>query len=211
MKEQIQRFKEALLSVDRLTARTIIMESRRLWPDFQTVERLVIPALEDIGAGWEQGAISLSQVYMGGRLCEALVDEILPPESVVRKELPKTALAVLDDYHFLGKRIVYAVLRAAGWEIIDYGRVEPAEAVRRVLADRIEILLISVLMLPSALRVREVAEKLREAGSAAKVIVGGAPFRLDQELWREVGADAMGTTATDCLKLISALTAEKEG
>ena len=41
------------------------------------MEKLVVPALERIGAGWEQGRVALSQVYMSGRICEELVDTLL--------------------------------------------------------------------------------------------------------------------------------------
>jgi len=32
----------------------------------QSVEKLVVPALENIGLRWEQGEIALLQVYMNG-------------------------------------------------------------------------------------------------------------------------------------------------
>jgi hypothetical protein len=36
-------------------------------------------------------------------------------------------------------------------------------------------------------------------------VVGGAPFRFDDQLWREVGADAMGLSASDALKILDAM------
>jgi methanogenic corrinoid protein MtbC1 len=74
--------------------------------------------------------------------------------------------------------------------------------VARVVQDRVEILLVSVLMLPSALRVKELRARLTQAGRNIKIAVGGAPFRYDDQLWREVGADAMGRTASDAVKIV---------
>ncbi len=74
--------------------------------------------------------------------------------------------------------------------------------VERALADRIRVLLISTLMLNSALRVRDLVDGLRAAGQDTKVIVGGAPFRFDPELWREVRADAMGYSASDVTDIV---------
>ena len=62
--------------------------------------------------------------------------------------------------------------------------------------------MISVLMLPSALKVREVRQRLDEHDSDIKILVGGAPFLFDSQLWQDVGADAMGQTATDAVRIV---------
>ena len=64
------------------------------------------------------------------------------------------------------------------------------------------MLLVSTLMLSSALRVRELSALLRNAGSTMKLVVGGAPFLFDERLWREVGADAMGRCATEAPRIV---------
>jgi methanogenic corrinoid protein MtbC1 len=69
----------------------------------------------------------------------------------------------------------------------------------------VKILLISTLMLASALRVKEVRAMLDAVSTDVKLIVGGAPFRLAANLWREVGADAMGNNASDTIAIVSAL------
>jgi methanogenic corrinoid protein MtbC1 len=197
------KFEQALLSLDRLAARNILLESGGSEAPLHLVEKLVVPALERIGAGWEQGQVALSQVYMSGRICEELVDTLLPPDALDRKNRPKMAIAVLQDYHLLGKRIVYSVLRASGFELLDYGRVDVDDLVRRVSQEGVEVLLISVLMLPSALRVKDVRAGLQAIGSDAKIVVGGAPFRLDDQLWKEVGADAMGREASEAVGILA--------
>jgi methanogenic corrinoid protein MtbC1 len=201
--DSASEFEQALLSLDRLAARNILLGSGDSETPLQLVERLVVPALERIGTGWEQGRVALSQVYMSGRICEELVDTFLPSDGLGRKNRPKMAIAVLQDYHLLGKRIVYSVLRASGFELSDYGRVDVDDLVHRVKNDGVEVLLLSVLMLPSALRVKDVRAKLQALGSDVKLVVGGAPFRLDDQLWKEVGADAMGRQASEAVEIIA--------
>ena len=53
----------------------------------------------------------------------------------------------------------------------------------------IQLLMISTLMLHAALKVKELKTKLMENGYKTKIVVGGAPFRFDSELWQRVGAD----------------------
>jgi trimethylamine corrinoid protein len=200
-----RELEQALLDVDRVRARRAIAcfdGASRL----EMIERLVVPALERIGEGWEAGTVSLSQVYMSGRICENLIDSLISPAES-RRSSPRLAIAVLGDEHQLGKRIVCSVLRASGYEVADYGAgLISADLARRALADGVRILLISTLMLRSALRVREVVDALR--GKRVRIVVGGAPFRLDEDLWREVGADACGHDAASVIAIVKRLSAE---
>jgi methanogenic corrinoid protein MtbC1 len=200
--DELAEFETALLALDRLAATRVLIRPGSDVTPMQRIERIVIPTLEKIGQDWETGRLALSQVYMSGRICEEIVDQLLPPAVAPRKGDPVMALAVLEDYHLLGKRIVYSTLRASGYQLKDYGRRDAGSLVESAAADGIEILLISTLMLPSALRVAKVKEGLEKAGSRAKVVVGGAPFRLDAKLWQDVGADAMGATASDVVPII---------
>ena len=199
MQERIAEFQKALSSLDRVRADSLFREALEKLPPIQVVEQLVVPALEQIGQQWQDGSLALSQIYMSGRFCEELVDRVLPPSDPDRKDQPRSAIVVLNDYHQLGKRIVYSVMRASGFELFDYGRLDVAQVTERANADGIKVLMISVLMLPSALKVREVRDAL---GSDIKIIVGGAPFLFDAELWREVGADAMGRHASDAAQIV---------
>jgi monomethylamine corrinoid protein len=142
---------------------------------------------------------------MSGVICEQIIDTILPPSSPVRKDQPKMAIAVFEDYHLLGKRIIYSVLRASGFELIDLGGgLDAGRLTELVRKEKIKILLLSVLMLPSALRIKELKERLSGTGV---IVVGGAPFRLDEELWKEVGADFFGKDYSEAIDIVTKLTA----
>ncbi len=205
MTQLLDPFESAILSCDRLAARDIFTRLKRNWTPTQLVENLIVPVPERIAAGWEQGTVALSQVYMGGRISEELVDMVLPPGAPNRRDQPKMAIATLEDYHLLGKRIIYSMLRANGFELQDYGRVEVEGLVRRAADDGIQVLLISALMLPSALRVKEVRAGLNESRPDIKIVVGGAPFRFDDNLWKDVGADCMGRNAAEAVERIAGM------
>jgi len=201
MDKKVERFKEALLSTDEEKAGAIMDEAGGKLRSMAFLEEVLVPALDDIGSGWEQGEYALSQVYMSGRICETLVDQLLPAESGERKEDPKMALVLLNDYHALGKRIVYSILRAGGYNVADYGRMQTDELLEKLEEEDLELILISVLMYSSALQVKQVVEGLSKSNPQTRVAVGGAPFRLDRQLWQEVGAHAVGYTATDALNI----------
>ncbi len=204
----LAKLEHALLSVDRLTVKKILDECNAAVSALQFVEQLIVPVMERIGKGWENGSVALSQVYMSGRICEDLLNDILPPGSQIREPHPKMAIAVLDDHHLLGKRIVHSVLRAGGFALLDYGTMEAESLVDRVKDNDIRILLISTLMLHSALHIKDVRRRLDEAGCNVEIVVGGAPFRLDKRLWKDVKADAVGYNAGDALSIVTRIVKE---
>lgn len=201
---EAETFQKSLFDLDRTTLRTTFTGVVSKSGPMTAVERLVVPALAAIGLGWERGELSLAQVYMSGRICEQLVATVLP--DIGPDETAAVALVVLDDYHLLGKRIVSSVLRASGHRFLDYGRQHDIDQlVNRVRCDGVRLLLISTLMLRAALRVSEVVSALRAAELEVDVVVGGAPFRLDPSLWREVGATDWGANASDAPELVERL------
>lgn len=203
---QVEAFKAALLRIDRIGAADIFEKCYLENNSFEELEDLTMKSLEKIGAGWEEGRLSLSQVYMGGIICEDLINRYLPKFDMSYKTKPKMGIGVLQDHHSLGKRIIYSVLRSGGYELIDLGDgLSVGDMVEKTLHNDIEVLLISTLMLPSALLVEKVVTSLREKGSTAKVVVGGAPFRLDEKLWKKVKADADGKNGMEVAGIIEGL------
>ncbi len=196
-------FEQALLGLDRWAAAQILDRAATGPQRVSRLEQVVGTTLERIGRRWESGDVALSQIYMSGRICEELVDAVMPARELNRKPQPRLALAVLEDHHALGKRIVYSCLRAAGYELRDYGLgVTVDDLVARVRTDGVELLLVSTLMLPSALRVGALTRRLKEEKLQVRVVVGGAPFLFDHRLWQEVGAAAMGRSAADAVALV---------
>ena len=199
-------FEKALLQIDRMKAAKIFEEYYVQGNSFENLEKIIIQSLEKIGNNWEAGTISLAQVYMSGVICEELIDSYLPKMLIERKKVPRMAIAVLLDHHALGKRIVCSMLRSGGYEVLDFGQgLGIRELVDKTIENNIEILLISTLMLPSALKIKAVIEQLHERGVHPKVVVGGAPFRLDTNLWQTVGADADGKNASSIIETIAML------
>lgn len=206
-----RQFEAALLSLNRVEALRLLTPGEKVDTPLERlkiIEKVVVPAMERIGSAWDEGRAALSQIYMSGRICEEVVDRLLPDTFGVRKDQPRMAVAVFEDYHLLGKRLVYTTLRSAGFTLKDYGRQGLSSLVQKAREDKIQILLVSTLMLPSALRVESLKKELERTGNKIKIVVGGAPFRLDDRLWKDVGADAMGRNASDVMTILPDLIGE---
>ena len=209
MEARTLRFEAALLSMDRVLCRSLLQEAMGEERQLAGIEHLLGPALAHIGDRWEAGELALTQVYMGGRICEDLLTELSPASSTPVAGAPRIGVGVLLDQHQLGKRIVASTLRSCGFHVLDYGQgLEPQDLAQRACEDRVAILMVSVLMVNSALRLREVREALGEGPDRPRLVVGGAPFRFNPHLWQEVGADAVGQTGVDAVAIAQRLLEE---
>lgn len=205
-----QQFETELLAVNRPAAQELFEKALLEIPSTECLDRIMTPTLEKIGEQWESGEAALSQVYMSGIICEEIVASLLPQLLPSSTESPRIAIVTFEDYHVLGKRILQSIFAAKGIRVLDYGHgVQKDELIARVMRDEIKTLLISTLMLPAALRIKQVREELDNLGRTVNLIVGGAPFRFDDQLWKRIGADAMGRTASDAIRIIEELKEER--
>lgn len=196
--------------MDRIGSEKVLRDVVALRQSFGDAEQVITETLACIGDGWEVGDYSLSQIYMSGVLCEEIIARMLPEFRMMRKNSPKIGIGVLIDRHALGKRIVKAVVQAEGYEIFDFGMgLTVDEMVEKTMAYRIDVLLVSTLMLPSALKVKGIRKQFDQRGLTTRLIVGGAPFRFDRSLWQQVGADADGKNATAVIPIIERLVAKQ--
>ena len=199
-----QAYQSALLGVDKILAEKILREALVVFSTpLEVAEYCLAPVLEQMGKSWENGNLALSQIYMASLISEELVSLILPFPQAISAETPKIALALLEDYHMLGKKMVQSALHLAGIAVLDWQRVTVKELVALAIKDQPDLILISTLMLRAALHVKDVREELDNAGLTIPIYVGGAPFRLDPLLWQEVGASAMGASAGEAINLVS--------
>jgi len=203
-----QQLVSALVSVDKSTVLKILNTEFAGRGSDQVADTLQ-QALEEIGTAWENGSMSLSQVYMSGVISEEILNSILPTDYLSNLNKPKIGTAVFLDHHSLGMKIVSSLVRSAGYPVTDLGAGANIEKVIDFIGkEEIKILLISVLMLPSALAVEELTQGIARKYPDLKVVVGGAPFRLDKNLWKKVGAHEMAKNAGEIFEILSRL--EKE-
>lgn len=192
-----------LLAIDQIGASIIIKNECNGVSPFLCIETIIVPALKIIGQRWEEGDVSLSQVYLSGKICESIVESIIDEGWPLPEQKSKVAMAVLEDHHNLGKRIVISILKAGGFSVIDYGHgLTVNELAKKALDDELDILLVSTLMLNAALKTKELISIIRKERPHMRIIVGGAPYHFDSQLFTEVGADAYSQSASESLHIV---------
>ena len=150
--------------------------------------------MEIVGELYSTGEYFLSELIMAGEIFKEVMAELEP--LLVRSRAGTTLGPVVigtpqGDVHDIGKNIVVALLKAAGFEVRDLGvNVAPESFVGEVSESGAPILAMSVLITPAFESMRKVVESLKENGlrEGRLVIIGGGPTT---PLVRDyVGADA---------------------
>jgi len=199
-----KEFKSVLLDFDKEKAREILMQASKNGNKRESIPDIITNVLTEIGDEWDKGELALSQIYLTGQICEQLVQDLFPSEISEKSKPAVTAVVTFNDYHVLGKRILYSILRSSGFNILDYGQgINTSQIIKKLKSDKIQFLLISTLMLHSALEIKELRKEIDKHKLSVKIMVGGAPFIFDKLLWQQVGADAMGKTPTGAINILN--------
>lgn len=163
----------------------------------------LIPALDRVGQGFEQGTIFLPQLLMSADAAKAAFDEIKAvlqetgtPDT--EKNAHKIVLAtVKGDIHDIGKNIVKVLLENYGFTVLDLGKdVDPERILETARREQVKLVGLSALMTTTVVNMEKTIALLHREYPECRVMVGGAV--LTQDYADRIGADfyskdAMGT------------------
>ena len=166
------------------------------------INDFVIPALDEVGKGFEEKTVYLPQLLMSAETAKASFEEIklaLSGTNRENKKCPVVIATVKGDIHDIGKNIVKLLLENYGFAVTDLGKDVPAEkivdAAKRCGAN---IVGLSALMTTTAPQMEETIKLLRKNIPDCKVIVGGAV--LTQEYADAIGADKYAKDAMESVR-----------
>lgn len=162
------------------------------------IQTHLIPALDIVGKGFEEGTTFLPQLLMSADAAKnafSILKACMTTAGEEEARKDKIVLAtVKGDIHDIGKNIVKVLLENYSFEVIDLGKdVAPEKIVETVLEKDIKLVGLSALMTTTVVSMEETIKLLREKAPDCKVMVGGAV--LNQEYSDMIGADFYGKDA----------------
>ena len=165
--------------------------------------------METIGVRFDKAEIFLPQVVAASKTME-LALKILEPLMTAGAGSLKGCVVmgtVEGDIHEIGKNVCCAMLRGAGYKVIDLGPDATAQDFLDA-ADENEAQVLggSALMTTTLEAQRELVEAVKEVEAPYKCIFGGAP--CSKEWCDEIGADGYSETANEIIGLVDKLVAE---
>lgn len=207
----IKAYNEAVFDTDRTRALQIVSDAvaQGIRPE-DIVFKVVIPGLDLMVKAISEGFdTNLAQHFMTSQIAADVTEKML----VLFKEPPKALGRVVigtaaGDLHTLGKRIVIGGLKAQMIEVTDLGVNVPAEKfVNEAVARNAQIIAVSAMMVHTArgengaIKVRKLLKE-QNLEHKIKLVVGGAPYRYDPELYKVVQADAWAENGVSAIKVI---------
>ena len=170
----------------------------------EVIDGGIVPALEEVGRGFEEKRVFLPQLLMAADAAGAAFD-------VIRAELarsgggaaakgPIVVATVKGDIHDIGKNIVRALLENYGFKVIDLGRDVPPERILEVARrEKCRLVGLSALMTTTVVFMEETVKLIHAELPDCRVMVGGAVLTADYAA--KIGADfysrdAMGAVRT---------------
>ena len=157
------------------------------------VQEKIIPALDEVGKGFEEKTVYLPALLMAAEAAKASferIKEAMTASGASCENGMKIVLATVEgDIHDIGKNIVRLLLENYGFCVTDLGRdVSPETVVEAVVRLRAPMVGLSALMTTTVPAMERTIKALRKDAPWCKIVVGGAV--LNREYAERIGADA---------------------
>ncbi len=212
--EEIADLAQALLALDEQRAVAVARALIDGGADPQAVlQRGLADTMLEVGRRWNAGELFLPEVVAAAEIFR-LCNEIVEPALIVaggRTLGHRVVMAtVKGDLHDLGKNMVGAMMKTAGFEVHDLGKDVPAERIVEAVRElEPSIVGLSSLLTTTVPEQRAVLAALEEAGlrRSVKVMVGGAP--VTEEWARQIGADGFAPNAPEAVRAALALVGDE--
>ena len=164
------------------------------------------PALYEVGILWEKNKISVAQEH----LVSAIVTRVMATVNLLMDEPMNfhgraVVAACADEYHEIGAMMIADLLEIDKWDVCYLGANVPMnDLLDQLRIFKPDVLALSVTMAFNITKVRETVKQIREDPNLAaiKVIVGGRAFGGDEDLWKQVGADACAGNLAEARQIL---------
>ena len=167
------------------------------------INEYIIPALDEVGEGYEQKKIYLPSLLMSaeaaGSAFEVIKSRATKGENLGKKKI--LLATVKGDIHDIGKNIVKLILENYGYDVIDLGKDVPPEKIASCAeSEKIDIVGLSALMTTTLPAMAETVRLCKERVPSCLVMVGGAV--LTPEYAKEIQADFYGKDAMEAVRFV---------
>ena len=163
--------------------------------------------METIGVRFDKAEIFLPQVVAASKTMELALKILEPLMTSGAGSLKGCVImgTVEGDIHEIGKNVCCAMLRGAGYKVVDLGPdVTAQDFIDAADENEAQVLGGSALMTTTLESQRELVEAVKEIDAPYKCIFGGAP--CSQEWCDEIHADGYSETANEIIGLVDRLT-----
>lgn len=184
-------------------ARELTEELLKTEKPLDIVQNEVIPALDIVGKGFEEGKVYLPQLLMSAEAAKSAFEKVKGAmESSKDSQVKRCRIVIATvhgDIHDIGKNIVKLLLENYGFQVTDLGKdVPPQVIVDKAVEIGAPIVALSALMTTTVPAMEETIKLLKKALPECKTVVGGAV--LTEEYAKAIGADKYASDAMETVR-----------
>ncbi len=183
-------------------------------PPYEVLTRGLVAGMDIVGADFRDGILFVPEVLMAANAMKAGMEVLRP--LLVETGAPTVGKMVIGtvkgDIHDIGKNLVAMMMEGAGFEIINLGVNNDADAFMAAIREhQPDILGMSALLTTTMPYMKTVIERLKEEGVRDDliVLVGGAP--LNDAFAEAIEADAYCRDAAVAVETAKKLMAIRRG
>lgn len=207
-----QQYLQALLAGERHRASKLILDAAERGVPVKEIYLEVFQRTQrEIGRLWQVNRISVAQEHYCTAATQLIMSQLYPYVfSGEKTQGVFVATCIAGELHEIGIRMVADFFEMSGWDTFYLGANTPDESVVKTLAERHAVALgISATIATHLHGVERLIRAVRAAPACAgtAILVGGYPFNLSPELWRNVGADGWSQDAAGAIELAEDLAA----
>jgi methanogenic corrinoid protein MtbC1 len=193
----------ALLDGDRQRAASLVLKEVKAGTSVKEVYLNVFQRTQhEIGRLWQINRITVAEEHYCTAATQLIMAQFYPHIfSTPKIGRRLVAACVNGELHEISVRMIADFFELAGWDTYYLGANVPGASIAdMVLRQRAHVVGISATLTTNLGAVAALIKALRSSSSAnIKVLVGGAPFNTDPNLWRAVGADASAPDAEQAI------------
>lgn len=173
------------------------------------VEEGLVPGMAIVGEQFKRNEIFVPEMLVAARaMKEALkLLEPLLADAGIKPKYTAIIGTVQGDLHDIGKNLISMMWRGANFAVVDLGtNVPPEKYLAAAKEHNANVVGLSALLTTTMPAMKETVKKLKEAGLATKIMVGGAP--ITQAFADEIGADGYAADAGSAVDVAKQLVGE---
>jgi len=184
-------FIDALLIGNRAAALAIALDYRAQGRSLLDVYTgLLEPSLYRIGSLWELNRISVAREHIATAIVQYVMIRLFEYPGSTRPDQRALVTGVRGEQHQVGAMMIADMFSLYQWDVRFLGTDIPETAILDSVQEFLpNMVAISTTMLFNVRQVRELIGKCRTIVPTARVIVGGAVFRANPDLYQEIHAD----------------------
>ena len=189
----LNKYSNFVFTGDKISAIKLFKDIASSDIEIKDIYRYILQPFQlELGNLWHENKINVAQEHFSTAVSQIamslLYDRIF--------ETPKNnkiflGTCVQGELHEFGIRMICDYMEYCGWNTYYLGANMSHSSIVQMINDKKpDVIAISCSMTFNVSKVQDLIETIKSAGITTPITVGGYPFNIDKNLWKNVGSDA---------------------